>query len=43
MARLAPVILGRWVTRLGAVDVCLRENIRTMVAQRIDTPSDLKL
>ena len=37
-----PVILKKWITRLGAVDVFTRENIKIMaVAQRVDQPKDL--
>jgi glyoxylase-like metal-dependent hydrolase (beta-lactamase superfamily II) len=37
-----PVILNKWVNRLGAVDVFTRINIRaSAVAQRVDQPHDL--
>lgn len=40
--RVEPVILPRWIQRLGAVDVFTRENVKIMaVSQRVDQPHDL--
>jgi glyoxylase-like metal-dependent hydrolase (beta-lactamase superfamily II) len=37
-----PIILAKWINRLGAADVFARMNIRvTAIAQRVDQPHDL--
>ncbi len=40
--KVEPLVLSNWVTRLGAAEVWLRDNIKTMVvSHRTDIPKDL--